>query len=145
MTDTTAGQFEAQEFAEHYVAVWNETDPERRHAMIRELWSPDAIHILQTPLELRRAAAQLGFELTALEAPGHQALEVRVARAHDEFVAPGTFSFRFGRNAERLHDTVKFNWEMVPGDGSAVAGVGLEILELGSDGRIVRDYQFIES
>ena len=67
-----------------------------------------------------------------------------MARAHEEFVAPGTFTFRSRRNADRLHDTVKFNWEMVPRDGSAAAGFGLEILELGPDGRIVYDYQFIE-
>lgn len=33
---------------------------------------------------------------------------------------------------------------MVARDGGEVAGVGLEILMLGPDGRIVGDYQFIE-
>ena len=144
MTTTMADPFDPQQFSEDYVAAWNETDPGRRHTMIRQLWSADAIHVLQAPLELRRAAERLGFELTALEARGYPALDVRVARAHEEFVAPGTFTFRSRRNADRLHDTVKFNWEMVPRDGSAAAGVGLEILELGPDGRIVHDYQFIE-
>jgi hypothetical protein len=66
-----------------------------------------------------------------------------VTRAYEEFVAPGTFSFRARGDADRLHDLVKFRWEMVgaPGD---VAAVGLEILLLGADGRIVRDFQFIE-
>jgi hypothetical protein len=44
----------------------------------------------------------------------------------------------------RLHDVVKFNWEMVPRGGGAVAGVGLEVLVLDDDGRIRIDYQFIE-
>jgi hypothetical protein len=37
---------------------------------------------------------------------------------------------------------VKFRWEMVPRDGGAPAGSGLEILVLGADGRIAvhRDY-----
>lgn len=56
----------------------------------------------------------------------------------------GTFVFRSRGNTDRLHDVVKFNWEMAPRDGGEVAGVGLEILMLGPDGRIVSDYQFIE-
>jgi hypothetical protein len=41
-------------------------------------------------------------------------------------------------------DAVKFRWEMVSASGE-VAGVGLEFLVLAGDGRIVRDYQFIEA
>jgi len=39
---------------------------------------------------------------------------------------------------------VKFNWEMAPAGGGDAVAVGLEILTLGADGRIVSDYQFIE-
>ena len=39
---------------------------------------------------------------------------------------------------------VKFRWQMVSKDGE-VAGVGLEFLVLAHDGRIRRDFQFIES
>jgi hypothetical protein len=66
-----------------------------------------------------------------------------VTRAYEEFVAPGTFTFSSRRNADRLHDVVKFTWEMVSRDGE-VAGVGLEILVLDQDGRIRTDYQFVE-
>ena len=38
-----------------------------------------------------------------------------------------------------------FNWEMVRKGTGDVAGVGLEFLVLGADGRIRIDYQFIES
>jgi len=127
-----------------YVAVWNEPDAGRRGAAVRALWSDDAVHVLQPPQEIRQAAAGLGFDRLVLEARGHDALERRVTRAYEEFVAPGTFSFRARGDADRLHDLVKFRWEMVgaPGD---VAAVGLEILLLGADGRIVSDFQFIES
>jgi hypothetical protein len=53
-----------------------------------------------------------------------------VTRSFEEFVAPGEFAFRARDNADRLGNVVKFNWEMVP------------ILD--DDGRIRRDYQFIE-
>ncbi|MBF9132924.1 hypothetical protein I0C86_28780 [Plantactinospora sp. S1510] len=130
--------------ASRYVGVWNEPDAERRRAAVRGLWTEDAAHILQPPQEIREAVAGLGFPATALEARGHAALEVRVTRAYDDFVAPGTFTFRLRNNADRLHDVVKFNWEMVSADGE-VAAVGLEILVLHPDGRIRTDYQFIES
>jgi hypothetical protein len=128
-----------------YVAVWNEPDAGRRAAAVRALWSDDAVHVLQPPQEIRQAAAGLGFDRLVLEARGHDALELRVTRAYEEFVAPGTFAFRARGDADRLHDLVKFRWEMVPcGAPGDVAAVGLEILLLGADGRIVSDFQFIE-
>jgi hypothetical protein len=132
-----------QELTDRYVAVWNEPDADRRRHTIRELWAEDATHVLQAPQDIRQAAEGLGFVSATLEARGYAALEFRVTRAYEEFVAPGTFTFSPRRNADRLHDIVKFNWEMVSQNGE-VAGVGLEILVLDPDGRIRTDYQFIE-
>jgi hypothetical protein len=74
----------------------------------------------------------------------HAALEARATSAYEQFIAPGEFSFRRRDDVQRLADVVKFRWEMVSKDGE-VAGVGLEFLVLAPDGRIRRDYQFIES
>jgi hypothetical protein len=132
-----------KELADRHVAVWKEPDATRRRNAIRELWTEDGAHILQPPQEIRQPAAALGMTPT-LEARGHHALEVRVTRAYQEFIAPGEFSFGARDNAARLHDVVKFNWEMVPTGGGAVAAVGLEVLVLDDDGRIRVDHQFIE-
>ncbi|MEW1887860.1 hypothetical protein ACGFR6_14135 [Streptomyces sp. NPDC048567] len=132
------------ELTDRYVAVWNEPDAERRRAAVRALWAADAIHVLRPPQEVREVAEGLGFDRLLLEARGYDALDFRVTRAHEEFVAPGTFVFRSRGNADRIRDVVKFNWEMAPRDGGEAAGVGLEVLVLGPDGRIVSDYQFIE-
>ena len=129
---------------DRYVAVWNEPDAGLRRQAIHELWTEDGAHILQPPQQIRTAATGLGFTSTTLEARGHDELEVRVTRAYQEFVAPGTFIFRPRDNADRLRNVVKFNWEMVPTSGGEAAGAGLEILILGEDGRIKTDYQFIE-
>ena len=131
-----------QELADRYAALWMEPDAERRRRRIGELWAEDGVHLLQPPRELLDAAAALGFAL-ALEARGHEALEFRVARAYEEFVAPGEFVFRARDDAARLGDVVKFMWEMVPAGGGAAAGVGLEILVLDGAGRIRTDHQFI--
>lgn len=132
------------ELAGRYVALWNEADPLRRRAAIANLWIEDGVHILQPPQEVREIAARRGIGLTArLEARGHAALEARVTSAFEEFVAPGEFSFRRRDSATCLDDVVKFRWEMVSRDGD-VAGTGLEFLVVAPDGRIRRDYQFIE-
>ncbi|GAA3397025.1 hypothetical protein [Cryptosporangium minutisporangium] len=133
-----------QDLTDRYVAVWSEPDAERRRAAVRALWSDDAVHLLQPPAEMRSAAEGLGFHRLVLEARGHAALELRVTRSYEEFIAPGTFEFRARGDADRLRNVVKFRWEMVSRADGDVAGVGLEVLELGEDGRIVSDYQFIE-
>jgi hypothetical protein len=133
-----------RQLVDRYVALWNEPDPERRRATVRALWSAEGVHLLQPPEEMRRAAEALGFDRPVLEARGHRALEFRVTRAHQEFVAPGAFVFRPRGDADRLQDVVRFGWEMVPPGGGEAVGAGVEILVLGSDGRIARDYQFIE-
>ena len=137
-------KYSAEELADRYVAVWNEPDAGLRRTAVRELWTEDASHVLQAPQEVRRTAGELGFATAVFEARGHAELERRVSRAHQEFVAPGTFTFRSRGDADRLHDVVKFTWEMVAGNGD-LAGVGLEVVLLAPDGRIRHDYQFIES
>jgi hypothetical protein len=133
------------DLADRYVALWNEPDPNQRHKAITELWTDDAVHILQPPQEIREVAARPGLELSAsLEARGHAALEARATSAYEAFIAPGEFSFRRRGDAERLADVVTFHWEMVARSGETVGG-GLEFLVLAPDDRIRRDYQFIDS
>ena len=134
-----------QDLAGRYIALWNEPDAALRRKAIQVLWAEDGAHILQPPVEIREAAAALGFDSTTLEAHGYGALEARVTRSYDRFVAPGQYTFQPRDNAVCLHNVVKFNWEMIPADGGEVAGAGLEILVLDTDGRITTDYQFIES
>ncbi|WP_406316379.1 hypothetical protein OHA77_04700 [Streptosporangium sp. NBC_01639] len=132
----------AQELAGRYIALWNEPDAGLRRKAIEEVWAGDGAHILQPPQEIREAAARLGFESTTLEARGYDEIEVRVVRSHEKFVASGEFFFRPRGDALRLHDIVKFTWEMVPAGGDEAVGGGLEVLVLGEDGRITADYMF---
>jgi hypothetical protein len=149
MTDTQAfveiATRSAAELAEKYFALWNEPDADRRRRMIAELWTEDGRHILQPPQEIRAIAAQPGIGLTAiLEARGYEAIEARVASAYEHWVGSEGLSFRGRDDAERLGDVVKFHWEAVSPEGD-VAAVGLVFVILGEDGRIRRDYVFIES
>ena len=126
-----------------YTAIWNEPSAERRRAMVAELWTEDAVHVFEPPHEVVEAATALNVT-GIFQARGHAELEGRVARAYEEFVAPGDYSFRRAGEPKRVADAVRFAWEMASPDG-AVAATGLELVLLAPDGRIRLDYQFIES
>jgi hypothetical protein len=148
MTDTQAfveiSSRSAAELAEKYLALWNEPDADRRRRMIAELWTEDGRHILQPPEEIREIAALPGIGLTAiLEARGYEEIEARVASAYEHWVGSEGLSFRGRDDVERLDDVVKFHWEAVSPDGDVTA-VGLVFLALGADGRMRRDYVFLE-
>ncbi|WP_405476691.1 hypothetical protein [Streptomyces sp. NBC_00009] len=62
----TTPHIDAQELAGRYAAVWNERDPELRRRAVHALWSPDGVHALLPPQELRESAVRLGFPTAAL-------------------------------------------------------------------------------
>lgn len=132
------------DLVERYVAMWHEGDPDARGAAVRELWAQDGAHVLQPPQEMMGEAARIGFINPVLEARGHHALEARVTRAYEEFIASGEFRFRPRDDAMQIGEAIKFSWEMVPVAGGDAAAAGLEFLLLDAQGRIRCDYQFIE-
>jgi hypothetical protein len=115
----------AQNLADRYVAVWNETSAAARCKAIAELWVPDGLHFVGNR-----------------EAGGYDELETRIIGSHEKNVLAGKNRFRAARNAQALRNSVTFNWEMVSADGEVVA-TGLEFLIVDDEQRIVVDYQFI--
>ena len=117
---------DAQALADRYVAVWNETDAERRRAGIAALWVPDGQHYVG-----ERAVR------------GYEALEARVRGSHEKNVRDDGNRFRAASNARLLHDVVTFTWEMLPAESETVLATGLEVLTIDAEGRILVDYQFV--
>ena len=120
MTDTG-------EFTERYVAVWNEPDANARRMTISRIWSADA------------RACTAGADYAGLTA-----IEARVTKAHEEFVAQQGFLFRAIGTADAHHDGVRLRWEMVPGNGGGAVSAGVQFLLLDASGRVRYDYQFID-
>jgi hypothetical protein len=130
--------------AHRYLSLWNEPDADRRRRTIAGLWTEDGRHLLQPPQEIRDLAAQPGIGMPAiLEARGHEEIEARVASAFEHWVGSEGLSFRGRDDAEQLGDVVTFRWEAVDKDGEAFGG-GLNVLVLAADGRIERDYVFVQ-
>jgi hypothetical protein len=133
-----------EELADRYVAIWNEPDAEIRRKAVAELWTEDGVHLLEPPEEIVKRAEEIGVTAT-LEARGHEELVRRVARAYDEFVKPGQLEFQRHGEVAVLRDMVKLRWAMVPAGGGDALAIGIDLLLLAPDGRIITDYQFIES
>jgi hypothetical protein len=131
-----------QALADRYIALWTEPDDRARRAEIRALWAPGGAHVLHPPAEVVKIAAELGFGSPALEAHGHAAIETRVSRSYDRFVATGEFTFRARGGAVRLGPVVKFEWSTVRAADDTVVGGGLEVLLLDENGAISRDTMF---
>ncbi len=124
MSDSTA--IPTQELIDRYIAVWNEPSDDLRHKAISELWSEDGIYV----------SAQADFR-------GYDAIEAAVKEAHEQFVGRG-YVFKSSNNITGHHNTVRFNWVMVPVGGDEVEAIGFDFLILAEDGRIVADYQYID-
>jgi hypothetical protein len=113
------------EFTDRFVRVWNEPDPSTRSQLIRLLWAGDAVEYTN-----------------ANEYRGHEALEVRVANAHSQFVEEGDFVFRLATEPAAHHGSVLITVEMVPAAGGPPAWSGTVVAFLDAEGRIDREYQF---
>lgn len=118
----------AQQLADRYAAVWNEADDDARRTAIDTLFQPHGVHYVGTR-----------------EAQGHAALEDRIVGAYQKNVREAGHLFRAQRNAQALRGVVTFNWEMIEPATGEVLAVGLEFLQVGDDGRIACDHQFMVS
>ena len=129
------------------MALWNEPDPDVRRHAIRALWAPDGAQVLvDPPEEVRDAADRLAFPMPTLEVHGYDALEARVTRAYETFIAPGEYVFELGGSPSRLlANVVSLNWTLVARADGEKAGGGLNVLAFGGDSRIRIDYVFVET
>ncbi|MEV0251346.1 hypothetical protein AB0H76_32465 [Nocardia sp. NPDC050712] len=130
-------------FAERYVAMWNEADNELRRKRIHELWAADGMQLLiDPPQAMREALAELAFPIPPVAVRGLDAVERRVTRAYEMFVAPGHRFAARGAVARLSTGLIGLGWDMVGADG-AVAGAGYDVIALDEQGRIRLDSQYI--
>lgn len=97
-----------------YLAAWNETDADRRAALVERAWTAEGRY--RDPL---------------LEADGREAIAAMAAGVQASY--PGT-AFRRTTEIDGHHDLLRFGWELAGPDGPVVAGV--DIAELAPDGRL---------
>lgn len=108
--------------ADAYLAAWNETDAERRAALLRDGWTENACYV--DPL---------------MRGDGVTAIGALIGAVHERF--PG---FRFARlgNADGHGEHVRFAWSLGPA-GAEPPIKGSDVVEL-ADGRIRRVIGFLD-
>jgi hypothetical protein len=113
MTDTTTDDLTTT--VDTYLAMWNETDAERRAELIRAAWTDDA-----------RYADPL------LEASGHDELRAMVDSVQAQF--PGQ-QFCRTTGVDAHHHHVRFGWQLEAPDGT-VTVAGIDVGTVARDGRL---------
>src|SRR5262245_18259250 len=107
MTDITA-------VVHNYIAMWNETTPEDRRAIIADTFADDASYV--DPL---------------FEGDGREGIDAMVAGAQTQF--PGAV-FELTSGPDAHHDRVRFAWRATA-DGAAIAS-GVDFATVAGDGRL---------
>jgi hypothetical protein len=113
---------DANQIADRYIAVWNETDPARRNAMLAKDWSADATYA--DPL---------------MKGEGHAEIGALIGAVQQRF--PG-FRFALNGRVDSHGDNVRFSWALGPqSDPEMIKGTDFATTE---DGRLKSVIGFLD-
>jgi SnoaL-like protein len=99
----------------NYIAMWNETDPDRRRELVAQTVSSDADYV--DPV---------------MEGSGVDGISTMIGAAQTQF--PG-YRFTLLTGPEAHHDRVRFTWSLAA-DGGAPMAIGVDFVSLADDGRM---------
>jgi len=103
------------ELIDRYIAMWNETDAERRRELIARTWTEEACYL--DPI---------------LQGEGQAGIDTMVRGVHERF--PG-HRFRRTSDPDAHHDRVRFSWELAPEGGAPVVS-GTDFAVVGKGDRL---------
>lgn len=112
----------AQITAEHYLSTWNETDADRRLALLKRSWMSDAIYT--DPMA---------------EASGHDQINQLIGGVHAQFSG---FRFSLKSGPDGYGDHVRFSWALGP-EGAEPPIEGSDVIVTAGD-RIARVIGFLD-
>lgn len=107
-----------------YLAIWNETDAERRRALIERHWTADAAYI--DPV---------------MAGHGHAGIDRMIAGAQAQF--PGHV-FRQVGQGEGHNARLRFSWELIGPDGREAGIAGTDFGVIAEDGRLAAITGFLD-
>lgn len=107
----------------NYIAMWNETDPDRRRELVAETVTDDADYV--DPV---------------MEGAGIDGISTMIGGAQSQF--PG-HRFALVAGPEAHHDRVRFTWSLAAAGGAPVA-IGVDFVDLADDGRMRSITGFLE-
>ena len=98
-----------------YIAIWNETDADRRRELIAATWTADG-----------------RYDDPVLSAEGPDGIDAMVGGFHRQF--PGLTFVRTGE-IEHHHDRLRFTWDLLDASGQRQAA-GTDVATVAADGRL---------
>jgi SnoaL-like domain len=109
---------------DNYIATWNETDAERRAALVRATFADDGTYL--DPLMSGEGADGIDQMIAGMQQayPGHR------------------FKLVFGPDAH--NDRVRFGWHLFGEDGTVPVAAGLDFATVAEDGRLKDVTGFLE-
>lgn len=108
---------------EDYIAIWNETDPQRRRSLIARTLTEDASYL--DPI---------------MTGEGIEGINAMITGAQEQF--PGhRFTLVSGPDAH--HDRVRFTWSLAA-NGTEPVAIGVDFATLAGDGRLRSVTGFLE-
>jgi hypothetical protein len=103
---------DAASIAARYIALWNETDPDRRKTLMADLWAEAGTY--SDPL---------------MHGDGHDQIDALITGVHGQF--PG-FRFALVGQPDGYGDQVRFSWQLGPeGSDGPIKGTDFATLENG--------------
>lgn len=107
-----------------YIAIWNETDPDRRRELIAQTWTEDASYLDPH-----------------FSSDGHAAIDAMVAGVHEQF--PGA-RFELAGDPDHHNDRVRFTWHLDGPNGAGRIATGIDFATVSDDGRLRAVTGFLE-
>jgi hypothetical protein len=117
MTDITA-------LVAGYIATFNETDPQRRRALVADTFTDDASYL--DPV---------------MSGEGHDGIDAMIAGAQQQY--PG-YRFELSAGPDSHNDRVRFTWDLLGPNGAGRVAVGVDFATLADDGRLREVTGFLE-
>ncbi|WP_326835949.1 nuclear transport factor 2 family protein [Amycolatopsis rhabdoformis] len=108
---------------EQYLAIWNETDAERRRALVADVFTPGAT--MTDPLG---------------SATGHDGIDSFIAAAQAQFAG---LTFTLPAAPDAHHDLARFHWHLSAPGAEEPLAIGFDVVEL-EDGRIAKVHGFLD-
>ena len=114
---------DSKEIVDRYIAMWNETDPERRRDLVAQTVTEDASYL--DPV---------------MAGAGIDGISEMIGGAQQQF--PG-HRFTLASGPDVHHDRVRFSWSLAS-DGGAPVAMGTDFVTLAEDGRMRAITGFLE-
>jgi SnoaL-like domain len=114
---------DVQRVIEHYIDVWNATDPAQRRGLIGEVFTEDAMYT--DPLAAVR---------------GHDAIDQFVAAAQAQFAG---LQFSLAGAIDAHHDQARFTWHLGAPTMEEPVVIGFDVA-IFNDGRLREVYGFLD-